>query len=304
MKGCVVIAGGTGFIGRTLAPFFLAHGYEVIVLTRGPSREGVIRHVNWDGTSVGRWVAALEGARALVNLSGRSINCRHTPRRRRDIIASRVDSIRALSSGISKCTHPPEVFVQTGGIGIYGDSGAQLCDEAAAHGSDFVAQVCERWEAAFAEVNSPAMRKVLLRLGVVLGPGGGFLETLGRVTRLFLGGHVGDGRQFISWIHIKDLCRVILWAIERDEISGTFNAIAPHPVTNAELMRELRRALHRPWSPPVPVLAARVGAWLMGSDGSLALASQRCVPRRLLAAGFAFDFPTLHSALVNIYPPS
>src|SRR5207249_3257714 len=126
----------------------------------------------------------------------------------------------------------------------------------ASHGHDFPARVCELWEGAFNEIEAPGMRKSVLRIAVVLGPNGGFLKVLGKLTRLFLGGHVGRGRQFVSWIHIADLSRMFLAAIERDEIAGIFNATSLNPVTNAELMRELRRALHRPWSPPVPVWAA------------------------------------------------
>ena len=304
MKKRIVLAGGTGFIGQSLAPFLQSHGYEVVVLTRGLSCDGVIRHVHWDGRSADDWRREIDGVFDVVNLTGRSINCRHTPQHRREIIESRVDSIRALDHAIAHCARPPQVFVQTTGVGIYGDSGDRVCDETAPHGSDFVAQVCERWEAAAESVNAPGMRRVILRLGVVLGRDGGFLEVLGKLTRAFLGGHVGNGRQFISWIHITDLCRIVLAAIEREEIAGTFNATAPNPVTNAEFMRELRRALHRPWSPPVPTFATRIGAWLMGTEGKLALVSQRCAPKRLVDSAFRFEFPTVREALAQIYPKS
>lgn len=304
MKKRVVLAGGTGFIGQSLAPFLQSHGYEVVVLTRGSSRDGVIRYVHWDGKSADDWRREIDGASAVVNLTGRSINCRHTPQHRREIIESRVDSIRALNDAIARCARPPRVFVQATGVGIYGESGDRVCDENAPHGSDFVAQVCERWGAAAESVHAPGMHRVILRLGVVLGRDGGFLEVLGKLTRAFLGGHVGNGKQFISWIHITDLCRIVLTTIERDEIAGTFNATAPNPVTNAEFMRELRRALHRPWSPPVPAFATRIGAWLMGTEGKLALFSQRGVPKRLLDSAFRFEFPTVREALAQIYPKS
>jgi uncharacterized protein (TIGR01777 family) len=302
MKKRIVLAGGTGFVGQSLAPFLQSHGYEIVVLTRGPSRDGVIRHLHWDGRNVADWKSEIDGAFAIVNLAGRSINCRHTARHRREIIDSRVDSIRAFIDAISQCVQPPQVFVQAAGVGIYGDSGDRICSENAPHGSDFVAKVCVDWEAAAESVHAQGMRKVTLRLGVVLGRDGGFLVVLAKLTRLFLGGHVGSGKQFISWIHITDLCRIFLAAIEREEIAGTFNATAPNPVTNAEFMRELRRALHRPWSPPVPGFAARIGAWLMGTEGKLALVSQRCIPKRLTDSGFAFQFPNLSEALAQIYP--
>jgi uncharacterized protein (TIGR01777 family) len=297
----IILAGGSGFIGESLVPVLIAIGYEVAVLTRGPStQQGSVRYAHWDGKTTGDWAELLDDAAAVVNLTGRSINCRHTPEYRREIIDSRVNSVRVLGQAIAQCERPPTAFVQAAGIGIYGDQSDRWCDENVPHGDDFVAQVCELWEAAFTAVAAPATRKVLLRLGVVLGPNGGFLKVLSKLTRLFLGGHVGSGRQFISWIHIADLSRMILWAIEREEIAGVFNATAPNPVTNAEFMRELRRALHRPWSPPVPKFAAQLGSWLMGTEASLALVSQRGAPKHFLDKGFKFDFPELRPALADL----
>jgi uncharacterized protein (TIGR01777 family) len=305
MKPRIILAGGSGFIGQSLASSLLERGDEIVVLTRTPShQEGAIRHVQWDGRTAGNWIEILNGSLALVNLTGRSINCRHTPENRREIIDSRVNSVRVLGEAITRCAEPPKVFVQAAGVGIYGDQGDRWCDETAPHGHDFVAQVCEQWEGAFEKIDGSQTRKVLLRLGVAIGPGGGFLKVLGRLTKAFLGGHVGNGRQFISWIHIADLTRIILSAIERDDLTGVFNATSPNPVTNAEFMRELRRALHRPWSPPVPAFAARIGAWLIGTEGKLALVSQHCVPKRLTESAFRFEFPALRLALANIYPTS
>lgn len=303
MKPRIVLAGGSGFIGQSLSPPLVSKNYEIVVLTRGKSNHhGRIREAHWDGKKLGEWTQFVNGALGLVNLTGRSINTRHTPEHRREIIDSRVDSVRILGEAIGRCMQPPKVFVQLAGVGIYGDKGERICDETTAPGDDFVSEVCKKWEAAFDSVDSPNTRKVLLRLGVVLGRNGGFLHVLSRLTRWFLGGQVGEGRQYISWIHIADLSRMILQAIDQEQLTGVFNATAPNPVTNAELMRGLRRALHRPWSPPVPEFAARIGSWLMGTEASLALVSQRCVPKRFLEKNFEFEFPNLHEALANIYP--
>ena len=303
MKPRIILAGGSGFIGQSLSPFLVSKNYEVVVLTRGRSdHHGSIREAHWDGKTLGEWTQFVNGALGLVNLTGRSINTRHTPEHRREIIDSRVDSVRILGEAISRCAQPPKIFVQIAGVGVYGDKGERICDETTVPGNDFVSEVCKKWEAAFDFVDSPNTRRVLLRLGVVLGRNGGFLQILSRLTRWFLGGHVGNGRQYVSWIHIADLSRMILQAIEQEQLTGVFNATAPNPVTNAELMRELRRALHRPWSPPVPEFAARIGSWLMGTEASLALVSQRCVPKRFLENGFDFEFPTLRQALTNIFP--
>ena len=303
MKPRIVLAGGSGFIGQSLSPPLVSKNYEIVVLTRGKSNHhGRIREAHWDGKKLGEWTQFVNGALGLVNLTGRSINTRHTPEHRREIIDSRVDSVRILGEAIGRCVQPPKVFVQLAGVGIYGDKGERICDETTAPGDDFVSEVCKKWEAAFDSVDSPNTRKVLLRLGVVLGRNGGFLHVLSRLTRWFLGGQVGEGRQYISWIHIADLSRMILQAIDQEQLTGVFNATAPNPVTNAELMRGLRRALHRPWSPPVPEFAARIGSWLMGTEASLALVSQRCVPKRFLEKNFEFEFPNLREALANIYP--
>jgi len=303
MKPRIVLAGGSGFIGQSLSPFLISKNYEVIVLTRAESdQRGAVRNAHWDGKTLGDWIQFVNGAAAVVNLTGRSINCRHTSENRREIIDSRIDSVRVLGQAIGQCERPPKVFVQVAGVGIYGDKGERICDETTPPGDDFVTKVCEKWETAFDSVDAPNTRKVLLRLGVVLGPNGGFLEVLGRLTRWFLGGQVGSGRQYISWIHITDLSRMVLASIENQEFSGTFNATSPAPVTNAEFMRELRRALHRPWSPSVPEFAARIGSWLMGTEAGLALVSQRCIPKRFLENGFNFEFATLREALTNIFP--
>jgi uncharacterized protein (TIGR01777 family) len=303
MKQKVILAGGSGFVGNALTPLLLSAGYDVIVLSRHPSaRETSVQEVEWDGKTLGSWARSLEGAAAVVNLSGRSINCRHTPKNRRLIVESRVDSVRVLGQAIAQLAHPPAAFVQAAGIGIYGDAGDRWCDENAPHGKDFVAHVCERWETAFAEVVAPHTRKVLLRLGVVLGRDGGFLKVLSRLTRLFLGGQIGDGEQFISWIHMADLAHMFRVAIEMPEITGIYNATSPNPVSNADFMRELRFALHRPWSPPVPRFAARLGSWLMGTEASLAFVSQRGVPRHFLEQDLDFKFPELRPALHDLLP--
>lgn len=302
MSKRVVLAGGSGFIGRSLARVLAGRGYQIVVLTRGnPAVEGAIRSARWDARTLGAWAQYLEGAAALVNLTGKTVNCRHTGPNRREIIRSRVDSVHVLGSAIARCAEPPQVFIQASGIGFYGDARERLLDENAPPGHDFSAEVCRQWEGAFGALDLPATRKVTLRFGVVLGRDGGALRTLERLTRWFLGGPAGDGRQFISWIHMADLDRMLLEAIERRDLAGVFNATAPAPASNAEFMRELRRALHRPWSPPAPAPLVRIGAWLMGTEGELALLSYRCMPKRFLDRGFEFEYPELRRALGDLY---
>src|ERR1039457_7058128 len=244
----------------------------------------------------------LDGADAVVNLTGKNINCPHTPENLREIIASRVNSVNAIAAAIGKVEKPPRVWVQASATGFYGDTGDIACDESAPAGSNALAQICRQWEAACAAANVPQTRKVTLRIGFVLGRDGGALPVLSKLTKCFLGGAVGNGRQFISWIHLADLVQMFVASIENENLAGTFNAVAPDAVTNAEFMRELRRALHRPWSPPAPVFAVKIGSRLMGSEASLALVSQRCAPKNFLAMGFEFQFSNLRAALENFYP--
>jgi uncharacterized protein (TIGR01777 family) len=301
-KKRVVLAGGSGFLGRALAKELLARDYEVVVLTRAPrKRAGGAKEVLWDGKSAGEWIQFLDGAEAVVNLAGRNIKFRYTPENLRELTTSRVDPILAIAAAMGRVARPPRVWVQAGAIGFYGDPKDRLCDESSPAGSDTLAGICQPWEDAFNSAPAPKTRKLLLRIGFVLGRDGGALPVLAGLTRWFLGGTVGSGGQYISWIHVGDLSRMFIEAIERDELAGTFNAVAPSPVTNREFMRELRRALHRPWCPPAPGWAVKLGSRLMGTEPSLALAGCRCIPKRLLASGFTFQFPELPSALNNLF---
>jgi hypothetical protein len=297
----LVIAGGAGFIGRALSREFSARGFDVVVLTRSPrQRTDEVAEVEWDGARPGAWSAVLDGAEAVINLTGKNINCPHTPENLRDITASRVNSVNAIVAAIDRAASVPRVWVQAGAVGFHGDTGGAICDENAPGGTGALAGICRQWEAAFATAQVPRTRKIVLRIGTVLGRDGGALPVLSKMTRWFLGGAAGSGRQYISWVHLSDLTAMFVAAVTDDRLSGIFNAVAPNAVTNAEFMRALRRVLHRPWSPPSPAWAVKLGARLMGSEGSLALVSQRCVPARFLAAGFQFRFADVEGALKDL----
>ena len=298
--GRVVLAGGSGFLGQCLAKELLAAGCEVDVLTRSSKTDMLGRAIAWDASTVGGWARVLEGATALVNFTGKSVNCRYTPSNRRIILESRLRSVEALGSAVNACTTPPPVMVQAASLAIYGNPGATVCDEAAAPGSGFSVEVCQRWEAAFNTCEVPSTRKVLLRISFVLGAGGGALEPLARLARLGLGGTSGSGRQYISWLHVADLNRMLLWAIDREDAAGTYNATGPAPVTNAEFMATLRKAVGRPWSPRVPAWIVDVGAWMMRTEPELVLSGRRCTPRRLIEQGFEFWHPALDATLGDI----
>ena len=297
----IVLAGGSGFLGRALAGALARAGYEVIVLARKAGKSSTrVRQVVWDGRTQVKWARELEGAAAVVNLAGRSVDCRHTPKNRREIVESRVRSVEAVGRAIRACEVPPKVLVQAGSLAIYGDAGRRVCDEGAPAGRGFPVEVCLRWEHAFNSLDLPATRKVLLRIGFVLGRDGGALPRLARLARLHLGGTTGEGRQYISWLHVRDFCRLVLWSVERDDARGVFNATGPSPVTNAEFMCELRCALKRPWSPRVPAWLVRLGSFLMRTEADLALTGRRCIPDRLVERNFKFIYTNLEGALADL----
>jgi uncharacterized protein len=298
----IVLAGGSGFLGRSLCPLLLSAGYQPVVLTRLPAATGSpVRSVFWDGKSLGKWATELDGARAVINLTGKSVNCRYTPEARREILASRVDSVRVLGEACACCTRRPEVWIQAGSLAIYGNAGDRVCTEESPPGSGFSVDVCRQWESAFNAVNVEGMRKAIFRIGFALAPHEGALRTLEKITRFYLGGRVGSGRQFISWIHIADLQQMFIWALENHDLAPVYIASGPSPVTNAEFMGALRHALHRPWSPPVPAPFVRLGALAMGTEPHLALHGFRCLPKRFLENGFRFHFPLLQEALSDLY---
>lgn len=299
MSGRVILAGGSGFLGQSLATHLNAIGYDTVVLTRSSrSRPG---YNHWDGATLGKWAQHLDGASAIINLTGRSVDCRYTNANRREIIESRVNSVRALVDAVRQCAAPPAVWIQAASLAIYGDAGDAICHDDAPHGSGFSVDVCERWEDELKNQELPNTRTAVLRIGFALAANGGALGRLAGLTRWGLGGTVGSGRQYISWLHIDDLNRMFQWCLENHAACGVYNATSPTPVTNATFMAALRRAINRPWSPPAPSFAVRIGAYLMGTDASLALTGRRCAPTRLLDAGFAFIYTDLDECLREVF---
>jgi uncharacterized protein len=298
----IVLAGGSGFIGRALADDLMRCGYAVVVLTRGTTDpQPGVNHVQWDAKTLGEWAKHLDGAEAVVNLAGRNVNCRYNAKNRREIRRSRTDSVRVIGQAIAACANPPRVLIQSSTTAMYVQTDDALLDESAQPGQGFSPETAVMWEGAFADAATAHTRRVLLRISFVLGRTGGALGTLEKLARWFLGGPAGSGRQWISWIHVHDLCRIVRFAIERSDVSGLYHATAPNSVRNRDFMRELRRALHRPWSPPAPKWAVHLGCFLMRTEAELALRGRRCIPRRLMEAGFEFRYPQLRGALDELY---
>ncbi len=297
----IVIPGGSGFLGQALGHYLVAQGHEAVVLSRAARPRGkALREVPWDGKTLGAWVSEIDGADAIVNCAGKSVNCIYNARNRQEIVESRTLSVRVLHQAIKECARPPALFCQTGSLAIYGDS-RRDGDESAPHGKGFSVAVCESWEEEFFKVTHQQTRMCMYRIGFALGTDGGALASLIKLTRFFLGGTVGSGKQYISWLHIDDLNAMFEFALNHEEVTGIYNATSPSPVTNREFMRTLRRVLHRPWSPPVPAPLVKIGArWFLRTEAELALTGRKCFPKRFLDAGFRFQFLNLEQALRNI----
>lgn len=298
----VVIVGGTGFLGQALAGALERDGLGVVVVSRHrPAGRCFGRWVGWDGRGVGPWSETLDGALAVVNLAGRSVDCRKTADRCDEILRSRVESVAAVGAGLARCSSPPRVWVQASTAHIYGDPPEAVCDESASPGYGLAPFVGKRWEAALAEHCPAGVRSVVLRTSFVLGRSGGAFPVLRRLARLGLGGKIGSGRQWISWLHVDDMVGVMRRSIEDESFAGVYNVTAPQAVTNAGFMRSLRRAIGMPLGLPSPAWLVRLGAaTLLDTDAELPLYGRNVVPRRLIEAGFAFTFPDLESALQDL----
>ena len=293
----IVVAGGSGFLGRALVDACRADGHDVKVLTRHPSSAN---DVGWPGHANGPWTAALEQSDAVVNLAGEGIaDRRWTSSRKTAILDSRVESTRALAEAIRACATPPRIFISGSAVGFYGTASDDTRTEESPSGADFLAMVCRAWEREASFV-AGLTRVVLLRTGVVLARDGGALPRMAMPFRFFAGGRLGSGRQYISWIHRDDWIAMVRWALTNPEVSGALNLTAPSPVTNAEFTHALAKAMRRPALFPVPAPALRV---MLGKEmaDSLLLGGQRVLPVKAQQLGFRFRFETVDAALRDVF---
>lgn len=298
-KGKVILAGGSGFLGQALATYLGERGYEPIILTRSPNGTSPYSELLWDGQTPGDWVESLAGATALINLVGKSVDCRYTAENRRVIIQSRVDSVHALTLACQQLGNPPPVWIQATSLAIYGDRGDELLTEEATSADGFSPTVCREWEAAFLDADLPGIRKITLRISFVLGRGGGALSRLTRLASIGLGGTIGPGTQYMSWIHEEDFCRLVLWALEHPQVQGIYNTTSPNPATNKDFMRALRQAVGVPFGIPCPAPLVHFGSWVLRTEAELALKGRRGVPARLHSEGFEFRWTDLDKALAD-----
>jgi uncharacterized protein len=297
----IILAGGSGQVGMLLCRALAADGHQVVVLSRKPAGTAW-KTVQWDAENLGPWTAEIDGADAVINLAGRSVNCRYTAENRKLIYESRVRSARVVGEAIARSADPPRMWLQMSTATIYShrydapnDDRMGIIGGGEAGCPDtwrFSIEVAKAWEQAAEEAVVPRTRKVLLRSAVVMSPDrGGIFDVLLGLVRHGLGGTAGDGRQYVSWIHERDFIRAVYWLIERPEISGPVNLASPNPLPNAQFMQILRLARGARIGLPAAQWMLWIGAFFMRTETELVLKSRRVVPARLLQSGFNFEFP-------------
>lgn len=289
----VVIAGGIGFLGIALREYFEARGVVVITLSR--KRDSQTTY--WNGKDLGDWTQHLENADVLINLAGKSVDCRYTPANKKSILSSRINSTRVLNLAMEQATNKPNVFLNASTATIYIHSETQInTEENGIIGDDFSMGIGKAWEKEFFSKTITGVRKVALRTSIVLGNDGGALPKMKAITRVGMGGKNGRGNQFISWIHIHDFCKSIDFLINSD-MEGVVNITAPKPETNTDFMQQLRKSMKVPFGISQPIWLLELGTAVIGTETELLLKSRNVYPQRLLDAGFEFEYEDLESCL-------
>lgn len=289
----IVLAGGTGFLGSFLASKFMGSGCEVIVISRTND------DIAWkDKEAV---VSALSDADAVINLAGKSVDCRYNEHNKKEILESRIETTKAIGEAIQSCTHPPKVWINSSTATIYRHAEDRAMTEANGEiGTGFSVNVALHWEKSFFDFKLPATRQIALRMAIVLGKDGGAMQPLKRLARFGFGGKQGKGTQMFSWIHIEDVYQIIMFLLEHDNLNGIINCAAPAPVTNQMFMKTLRNALHKKIGLPSPEWLLKVGAAVIRTETELILKSRWVVPDRLVKSGYKFTFPSLEKAFGDI----
>lgn len=298
----ILVAGATGFIGRYLLPILKEAGHDIVILTRDAEKAVtrlpvLCRIVAWDPSRLPPPLKALEGVDAVVNLSGENIASRWTKSQKAELERSRILSTRQLIQAFKKMPHPPKVLVTMSGVGLYGHQRSEELDESVSVGKGFLAGLCQRWEVEANEAQKLGIRTVILRAGVVLGTDGGAMQYLLPLFRMGLGGKCGNGKQWMSWIHARDLARMVACALNTDTLQGPVNAVSPNPVTNAEFTSALGRAVNRPTWFSVPGVVLKM---TMGASAKVVLDSAKAMPVKIRETRFEFEYPNIDAALQSL----
>jgi uncharacterized protein (TIGR01777 family) len=297
--GKIVLAGGNGYLGTVLAKHFSALADEVIILARkAQATTGNIKTLVWDGQSLGDWTTSLQDADLLVNLCGKNVNCRYTPKNKKEIIKSRLIPTRLLGEVINSLENPPKLWINITSATIYRHAEDRPQDELTGEiGDGFSIEVCKAWEAGFFESETPKTRKIALRMGIVLGLKDGAFPRLLNLVKLGMGGKQGNGEQYVSWVHEQDAAGSIEWLLNHPEIEGIVNCTAPEVIKNHIFMRSIRKAYGISFGLPAPAWLLAMGAKIIGTETELILKSRWVKPGVLLASGFEFKYRSIDEAL-------
>lgn len=294
----IIIAAGTGFLGRNLEKYFTEKGDQVYILTRNPKRKN---EIYWDAKTIGEWKNSLEQADVLINLTGKSVDCRYHEKNKAEIYASRINSTRILQEAVNSCITPPTIWLNASSATIYVHSEKYLnTEENGIIGDDFSMNICKSWEEEFFKTKSEGIRKVALRTSIVLGNNGGAFPKLKMITKLGLGGKQGRGNQKVSWIHIDDFCRAVDWIIQHKNIEGAINITAPVPLSNEVMMEKLRKQFKAPFGLNAPVWQLEIASIFLKTETELLLKSRNVYPGKLMENGFNFSYPTFDEAILTL----
>lgn len=296
----IMIAGGTGFVGKPLVSQLIKKGHKLILLSRSDrkSNHHQLQYQKWNGKTLGEWADGMTSVDAVINLAGESIaDKRWSQKQKKVIVESRVDATRVLVKAIEKANHKPQILINASAVGYYGNVPSGDVVEDSSKGKGFLSETCDQWEKEAQAVKRFGVRTALLRIGIVLEKGGGALSKMIPPFKLFAGGPLGTGRQWFPWIHRDDVVGIILFTLENDAIAGPVNTTAPQPVKMSEFCQELGKVLKRPSWAPVPAFALKL---LLGEMSEMLLGGQKAIPQKLLANHYKFKFPDLQSALMDI----
>lgn len=299
LKPKMIIAGGTGFFGHHLVEFF-KNRYNITVFTRTAthSKNGV-NYQYWDATTKGDWIGILEGAEVLINLTGKSINCRFTEENKKQLLSSRVNSTKVLAEVIALLNNPPKIWINASAGAMYKTGSVSNTEQDKAFNDDFLAKMSLAWEEAFFEQNLPETTRVAMRISLILGSDGGVFPVWKKITSMLLGGKAGKGDQMISWIHIDDAIKAVEFMMEH-KMEGVVNFSTHHPIANKNLMKELRKQINVPFGLPAPEFGIKVGSYFLQTEPSLLLNSVNFIPERLIKEGFKFKFPSINKAFEDL----
>ena len=297
----LVIAAGTGFLGQVLVDHFKNKFDEIVILTRGNAKTvDRIKYVNWNARTFSGWENELENAAVLINLAGKSVDCRYTEKNKKEILLSRIESTKILNKAVLKCQNPPKHWLNSSTSTIYRFSLDKQMDEIDGEiGNDFSINVALSWEKAFFKTETPITMKTALRTSIVLGKDGGAFIPLKTLAKIGFGGKQGSGNQFISWIHQEDFANAIDFIIQK-EIFGIVNVVSPEPIRNADFMQKLRKAIGFPFGMPLNTFLLEIGSFLIRTQPELVLKSRNVIPKRLLENGFQFKFGDIDDAFKNL----